>query len=62
MDGPNWYPTVKPLIDGLVDMGMFEDDNDQVITAMVFVPGVKTNNKKYLIILEIHSGKFEDRK
>lgn len=58
MDAPNWYPTVKPLVDGLTDMGMFEDDNNDVITAFTFIPGEKTTNKKYLIILEIREGRF----
>ena len=58
MDAPNWYPTIKPLIDGLTDMRMFEDDNDDVITAYTFIKGGKTENKKYCIILEIRSGPF----
>ena len=47
MDAPNWYPTVKALIDGLTDAGVFEDDNNKVIKSMTFVPGPKTDNKKY---------------
>ena len=56
MDAPNWYPTVKALIDGLTDMHMFEDDNDGVITSFTFLRGPKTENKKYRIILEIRPG------
>lgn len=62
MDAPNWYPTVKPLIDGLVDMGMFEDDNDQVITSYTFLNGGKTGTKQYRIILEVRPGRFPDNR
>ena len=58
MDAPNWYPTIKPLIDGLTDAGMFEDDNNDVITAFIFLPGPKTDNKKYFILLEVRDGPF----
>lgn len=56
MDAPNWYPTVKALIDGLTDAGVFEDDNNKVITSTTFVPGPKTNNRKYKIIIDIKEG------
>jgi len=56
MDSINWYPTVKPLIDGLVDAELFSDDNDEVITSVTFIPGVKTSNKKYRIDLHIRAG------
>lgn len=56
MDSPNWYPTVKALIDGLSDAGVFADDNDKVISSVTFVPGVKTTDKKYRIDLHIKEG------
>lgn len=56
MDAPNWYPTIKALIDGLTDAGIFEDDNDNVITSYTFVRGTKTENKKYKIIIDIEEG------
>lgn len=56
MDNPNWYPTVKALVDGLTDAGVFEDDNNKIITSMTFVPGPKTDNKKYRIELIIREG------
>lgn len=56
MDSPNWYPTVKALIDGLTDAGVFEDDNNKVITSVTFVPGPKTSNKKYRIEIVIREG------
>ncbi|MGN7703499.1 hypothetical protein [Cellulosimicrobium sp. 22601] len=30
-DTPNLYPTIKPLIDGLVDAGVLVDDHDGVV-------------------------------
>lgn len=59
MDVPNWYPTIKALIDGLTDAGVFEDDNDKVIRSYSFVRGPVTENKKYRIELIIIEG--EDR-
>lgn len=56
MDAPNWYPTVKALIDGLTDAEVFEDDNNKVITSMTFIPGPKTENKKYRIEIVIREG------
>lgn len=56
MDAPNWYPTVKALIDGLTDAGVFEDDNDKVITSYTFRRGPVTTNKKYRIELVIREG------
>ena len=31
MDPPNVWPTVKPLIDGLTDAGVWNDDNGRVV-------------------------------
>lgn len=56
MDAPNWYPTVKALIDGLTDAGVFEDDNDKVITSYMFTRGPVTDNKKYKIEIIIKEG------
>lgn len=53
MDSPNWYPTIKALIDGLTDTGVFEDDNDKVIKGYFFCGGNVTDNKKYRIELDI---------
>ena len=36
-DLTNVEPTVKPLIDGLVEAGFFEDDDSQVIREVMFV-------------------------
>lgn len=53
MDSPNWYPTVKALIDGLTDACVFEDDNDKIIKGYFFRGGEVTGNKKYRIELDI---------
>lgn len=56
MDAPNWYPTIKALIDGLTDAGVFEDDNNKIITSTTFVPGPISGTKKYKFIIDIKEG------
>lgn len=46
MDSPNWYPTVKALLDGLTDAGQWTDDNDKVIKEVAFRPGELSNIKQ----------------
>ena len=38
-DPPNAYPTIKALIDGMTDAGIWQDDNSEVIGAMTFRRG-----------------------
>lgn len=38
-DPPNLYPTYKALLDGLVDAGIFDDDNSDIITQHTFTRG-----------------------
>ena len=40
-DTPNVYPTVKALLDGMVDAGLLVDDRDDVVRRTVFeaMPG-----------------------
>lgn len=57
MDTPNWYPTVKALVDGLTDAGVFVDDNDKVIRSYLFLGGAVTKTKKYAIRLIIKNEK-----
>lgn len=33
-DPHNWFPTVKPIIDGLVDAGVWPDDTPQWVTTL----------------------------
>lgn len=35
-DPPNLWPTVKPLVDGLVDAGVLPDDSDEFIPLTAF--------------------------
>lgn len=59
LDPPNFYPTVKPLIDGLTDAGWWEDDSLQYMMEMSFryggLSGVKNadGTRAYRVILEI---------
>lgn len=39
LDPPNLYPTVKPLVDGLTDAGVWVDDDWQHLIKMSFVYG-----------------------
>lgn len=53
MDPPNWCPTVKALVDGLTDAGIWTDDNSTVIPVMVFRSGCLSGSKKYRLDLTI---------
>lgn len=39
LDPPNLYPTVKPLIDGLTDANLWEDDDHEHMSSMTFYYG-----------------------
>lgn len=39
IDPPNMYPTVKPLIDGMTDANIWEDDDHTHLTTMSFMYG-----------------------
>lgn len=53
MDPPNWYPTVKALVDGLTDAGIWTDDNSTVIPVMMFRAGCLSGSKKYRLDLAV---------
>ena len=38
-DAANRYPTVKAVVDGLVDAGVLDDDSDRYVTAVVMKAG-----------------------
>lgn len=38
-DPPNLYPTYKALLDGLVDAGIFPNDDNNIITEHTFTQG-----------------------
>lgn len=49
-DAPNLYPTVKPLIDGMTDAGVWSDDNNHVIKSMTFVTSEQLSNSHDYVI------------
>ncbi len=54
MDPPNFYPTVKALVDGMTDAGLWTDDNYEVIKYMTFKYGGLSELKdKYRIAIEV---------
>jgi crossover junction endodeoxyribonuclease RusA len=52
-DPPNFYPTVKALIDGMTDSKVWTDDNYKVIRLISFEHGGLSGNKNYKIEFEI---------
>lgn len=52
-DAPNVYPTVKALLDGMTDMGLWDDDNDDVIRDFRFVPKGLNTEKCYHLTIRI---------
>ncbi|HEM4334855.1 TPA: hypothetical protein U1Y26_001530 [Streptococcus suis] len=58
MDPPNFYPTVKALIDGMTDAGIWTDDSHEVIKYMMFEYGGLSGLKdKYRIEIEVEEVK-----
>jgi len=53
LDPPNCYPTVKALIDGMTDAGVWTDDNHEVIKAMTFQYGGLSYGGFYTIEIEV---------
>ncbi|GFH39831.1 hypothetical protein [Pseudolactococcus insecticola] len=53
LDPPNLYPTVKALIDGMTDAGVWTDDNHEVIKSMTFTYGGLSGDEKYRIEIEV---------
>jgi Holliday junction resolvase RusA-like endonuclease len=47
LDPPNLYPTIKAIIDGMTDAGIWTDDNHKVIKAMTFKYGGLSNKIGY---------------
>lgn len=54
-DAPNFYPTVKPILDGATDAGVvWEDDNNTVITGgVLFQSGEHLSRENYVIEIEV---------
>lgn len=54
MDPPNFYPTIKALVDGLTDAGIWTDDNHEVIKYMTFkYGGLSGISGKYRLEMEV---------
>ena len=53
MDAPNWYPTIKALIDGLTDGGLWTDDNNEVIQSLTFKGGGLSGSDMYKIEISV---------
>lgn len=54
LDPPNLYPTVKAIIDGMTDAGIWIDDNHKVIKKMSFADGGLSNEKgHYKLVLDV---------
>ena len=59
-DPPNAWPTVKPIIDGLVDAGVLEDDSSTQVPEITFARGAKTGRAGvYIVELEFSPMKEE---
>lgn len=59
-DAPNLYPTIKPLIDGMTDAGVWSDDNNRVIKSMTFSTSEQlSGSRDYMISIIIDN--FNER-
>lgn len=53
VDPPNFYPTIKPLVDGLTDALWWEDDNFNYITSTEFHYVKPNKSKQYVFHVDI---------
>lgn len=53
VDPPNFYPTVKPLIDGLTDASVWDDDDWKHVNEMTFAHAGKKSGIRQTYLLEI---------
>lgn len=59
IDPPNLYPTVKPIIDGLTDANLWEDDDHTHMESVTFKYGGLSNMPEVFIIELIIEGEIE---
>lgn len=53
-DAPNFYPTVKAIIDAGTDTGiLWEDDNNNIIKSTIFLPGTNIDRDNYIFDITI---------
>ena len=60
-DPPNLYPTIKAIMDGFTDAGLWIDDNYNVIRSMTFLKSERVA-KKGFYIFEIEVRDYEEEK
>lgn len=53
-DPPNFYPTIKPFIDGLTDAGWWEDDNYSIQVMTSFCYGGIRRNDRNAYTFDVH--------
>lgn len=53
MDPPNWYPTVKALVDGMTDANLWEDDDYFTIKRFIFEYGGLSKTPNYILKIRI---------
>lgn len=54
IDPPNFNPTIKAILDGFTDAGIWPDDNYSVIPEHVFrYGGLSGIEKRYRVVIEI---------
>lgn len=60
-DPPNLYPSVKPIIDGLTDASLWEDDSFDQLTSMTFRAGELSGVKgTFAITLDIRKEEADE--
>lgn len=59
-DPPNYYPTIKPLIDGLTDSLWWQDDNFNHLKSMNFYYIEPNKEKEYLFFINIKNYKKDE--
>lgn len=52
-DAQNYYPTAKPIVDGLIDYGMCEDDSNRFVEGPFLFEGGKGEPALVLTIREL---------
>lgn len=54
LDPPNFYPTIKAILDGFTDAGIWTDDNHEIIKSLSFEYGGLSGIKSmYKLVIEI---------
>jgi hypothetical protein len=51
-DPPNWYPTFKAMVDGIVDAGLLEDDDHTRVIGPDMRPGDKVPGGRIVLVVQ----------